>query len=480
MSHPSQRAILACLIAATLTMPLSAGNWAQFRGPNATGLAERDEPLPDEIGPQTNVVWKAALPKGHSSPAIFGDRIYVTGESEGKLLTIALDRATGAILWQAEAPHAALEEVHKTASHATPSPATDGNVVVSFFGSCGLFCYDQSGKLLWNIPMGPFKNDFGSGSSPILVDDRVILCQDHDTDSFLMAVDKITGRQLWKTDRSEFPRNYCTPVIWEVNGKKQIVVAATLRIVGYDFETGRELWTVRGVARIVNMTPVIGDDGILYAACWSPGGDETDRISTAPFAEVVAAQDANKNGTIEEAEAPDGPVKQRFTQIDRDKDGRITREEYESMRRVFEAARNGVLAIRPGGKGDITDTHVLWRYTKAIPYCPSPVLYHGQIFMIRSGGILAVVDAKTGELLRQGRVSATGEYFSSPVAGDGKVFMINQRGKLTVLDAAPGWREISSADFGEDAYASPAIADGRIYVRTSGHLYCFGLTSSGR
>ncbi len=374
------------------------------------------------------------------------------------------------------APHESLEAAHATASHATPSPATDGNVVVSFFGSCGLFCYDRDGKQLWHRAMGPFKNDFGSGSSPILVDDRVILCQDHDTDSFIMALDKRTGETIWKTDRSEFPRNYCTPVIWEVEGKKQIVVAATLRIVGYDFETGKEIWTIHGVARIVNMTPVVGDDGILYAACWSPGGDETDRISTSPFDDVVKEYDADRNGSIDAAEAPKGPVKDRFTQIDRDKDGQITRAEYESMRKVFESARNVVVAVKPGGTGDITETHVLWRYNKQIPYCPSPVYYRGQIFMIRNGGVLAVVDAKTGAPLKQGRISATEEYYSSPVAGDGKVYMISQHGKLTVLDASPGWREISTADFGEDAYASPAIVDGRIFVRTSGHLYCFGLS----
>ncbi len=460
--------------------PLTAGNWPQFRGPNASGRAERDQRLPDQIGPATNVIWKTALPKGHSSPAIFGDRIYLTAERDERLLTIGLDRQSGRVLWEAEAPHEVLEEIHATASHATPSPATDGNFVISFFGSCGLFCYDQNGKFLWKKPMGPFKNDFGSGSSPILVDDRVILCQDHDTDSFLMAVEKYSGRELWTTDRSEFPRNYCTPVIWEVNGKKQIVVAATLRIVGYDFETGKELWTVRGIARIINMTPVVGDDGILYAACWAPGGDETNRISTVPFAEIIGERDADKNGTLAVNEVPDGPVKERFTQIDRDKDGQITRDEYESMRQVFEAARNVVVAIKPGGRGDITDTHVLWRYNKQIPYCPSPVYYRGQLFMIRSGGILAVVDAKTGEPLKQGRIGATGEYFSSPVAGDGKVFMINQRGRLTVLEATAGWRELSSADFGEDAYASPAIADGRLYVRTNGHLYCFGLPEGVR
>jgi outer membrane protein assembly factor BamB len=454
---------------------LHAGNWGQFRGPNATGKAERDDKLPDEIGPEQNVIWKRELLGGHSSPAIFGDRIYLTAEDKDKLLTLCLDRQTGRQLWQAEAPHAELEKIHETASHVTPTPATDGKVVVSFFGSCGLFAYDMDGHPLWHVSMGPFKNDFGSGSSPILVEDRVILCQDHDTDSFLMAVDKLTGDLLWKVDRSEFPRNYCTPVIWEVAGRKQVVVAATLRIVGYDFETGDEIWTVRGVARIVNMTPVVGDDGVLYAACWSPGGDDTDRIETGPFDDILKDCDADKNGQITSSEAPEGPVKQRFSQIDRDKDGQITRAEYESMRRVFESARNVVVAVKPGGKGDITDTHVLWKYARQIPYCPSPVLYSGQLFMIKNGGVLAVVDAKTGRPLKEGRISATGEYYASPVAGDGKIFTLSQQGQLTVLDSGPGWREISSADFGEKAYASPAIVDGRIYLRTSGHLYCFGL-----
>lgn len=452
-----------------------ADNWAQFRGPNATGRPERDERLPDQIGPNTNVLWKTDTPVGHSSPAIFDDRIYLTGKRDDKLLTLAFDRATGKLLWEAEAPHQALEAVHGSASHATPSPATDGQVVVSFFGSCGLFCYDTTGRQLWHKPMGPFKNDFGSGSSPILVDDRVILCQDHDTDSFITALDKRTGDTLWKTDRSEFPRNYCTPVVWEVDGRKQIVVAATLRIVGYDFETGKEIWTVRGVARIVNMTPVVGPDGVLYAACWSPGGDETNRITTDPFDDVVAQHDANQNGGLENNEVPDGPVKERFTQIDRDKNGQITRAEYDSMRKVFEAARNVVVAIRPGGTGDITETHVLWRYNKQIPYCPSPVYYRGLLFMIKNGGVLAVVDAKDGTLLKQGRISATGDYYSSPVAGDGKVFTISQRGKLTILESGALWNELASADFGEDAYATPAIAGGRIYLRTNGHLYCFGL-----
>src|SRR5207245_2629232 len=133
-------------------------------------------------------------------------------------------------------------------------------------------------NLLWHIPMGPFKNDFGAGSSPIFCGNRVIISQDHDTDSFLMAVDKRTGKQIWKTDRPEFPRGYATPVIWEVNGKKQIVVVGTLRAIGYDVDTGKEIWTVRGLARIINMTPFVAPDNTLYIPAWAPGGDDTDRI----------------------------------------------------------------------------------------------------------------------------------------------------------------------------------------------------------
>ena len=454
------------------------GSWPQFRGLKGTGVASPDVRLPAELGPETNVVWKTALPAGHSSPAIIGDRVYITGVRDQTLLTIGLDRTSGAVVWEAEAPHGPLEAVHSAGNCAQPTPATDGEHVVSLFGSCGLFCYDKQGKLLWKVPMGPFKNDFGAGSSPVIVDGRVILCQDHDTDSFIAAFNIRTGETVWKTDRSEFPRNYATPVIWEVNGRKQIVAAATLRIVGYDFETGKELWTVRGVARIVNMTPVVGDDGILYAACWSPGADEADRIQVLTFAEAAEKHDANKNGALEPDEVPEGPVKMRFSQIDRDKDGQISRDEYESMRRVFETARNVIVAIKPGGLGDITSTHVLWEQSKLLPYCPSPLYYNDHLFMVKNGGIMSCLDARTGKPAKQGRLAATGDYFSSPVAADGKVYLLSQSGKLTVISAVADWEELLTADFHEQAYATPAIVDGCLYLRTAGHLYCLGAAES--
>src|SRR6266511_3447720 len=201
---------------------VNAGPWPQFHGPNCSGLAAGDEKLPAEIGPTRNLRWKTALPPGHSSPVVIGDRIYLTGVRDRTLVTIALDRKTGKPLWERKAPHAKLEEIHSIGSHAQPTPAADAGGVVSFFGSCGLSAHDPDGKLLWHRPFGPFKNDFGSGSSPVLAGDRILFSQDHDTDSLLMVLDRNTGKTIWKVDRSEFPRGYATPVLWEVGGKKQI------------------------------------------------------------------------------------------------------------------------------------------------------------------------------------------------------------------------------------------------------------------
>lgn len=453
-----------------------ADSWSQFRGSNANGVSDGKLKLPAEIGPDQNLLWKTPLPSGHSSPVVHGNRVYVTGVRDQKFFTFALDAQSGKIVWEVEAPHKGLEKVHQTAgSHVQATPVTDGERVIVLFGSAGLFCYDTSGKQQWHLPLGPFKNDFGTGSSPILVGDRIVLNQDHDTDSFLMVLDKHTGKVIWKTDRSEFPRNYATPVIWEVKGKKQIVVAATLRAIGYDFETGKEIWTVRGLARIVNMTPTVGPDGMLYLPTWSPGGDETDRIDAPPFTDAVREHDKNKNGSLEENEVPNGPLKQRFTQIDRDKDGHITRAEYEFMRRVFLDAQNVIMAIKPGGTGDITETHVQWKYKKSLPYVPSPICYQGHVYMVKDGGIFSCLDAKTGQLVKQERVYGASSYFSSPVLGDGKIYTISQRGDLTVLTARPDWEILCRAKFREDTYATPAIANGRIYLRTNGHLYCFGL-----
>jgi outer membrane protein assembly factor BamB len=449
--------------------------WPQFRGPGGACVAVGVQKLPAEIGPDQNVIWKTPLPPGHSSPIVWGDHIFLTGERDKKLLTIGLDRATGKVLWEAEAPYDRLEKIHQIGSHCQPTPASDGERVVTFFGSCGLLCYDFAGKLQWRVPLGPFKNDLGAGSSPIIADDLVILNQDHDIDSFLLAVDKRTGKTVWKVDRSEFPVGYATPVVWTVQGRKQVVISASLRVVGYDLATGKELWTVRGMARAVHMTPTIGPDNVLYAAGWTSGGDDSDRFDVPTFDEMIAKHDANKNGTLELEEIPDGPLKSRFSMLDRNKDGHVTRAEYDFMRRVFDKALNRIIAIKPGGDGDVSESHVLWAQRKDLPVVPSPLFFQERLFLVKPGGILTTLDARTGKALKKERLpNAAGDYYSSPVGGDGKVYCLNERGRLTVVSAGDDWKVLHQARFEEDAYATPALIDGRIYLRTAGHLYCFG------
>jgi outer membrane protein assembly factor BamB len=451
-------------------------DWPQFRGVNASGRGAEGQALPADIGPSKNVLWKTELPPGHSSPVVVGDRIYLTAVRDKQLVTMGLDRASGKILWNTEAPHKRLEDIHKIGSHAQSTSAADSERVVSFFGSSGLFCYDRNGKLLWERPMGPFKNNFGAGSSPILVEDKVILAQDHDQDSFLEAYDKKTGKTLWKTDRSEFLRGYCTPVVWDTGKQKTIVVVGTLRAVGYDLETGKEAWTVRALARTICTTPTVGEDGRLYISAWTPGAEEGERITVAAFDTIIKDLDKNNNTKLEANEVPKGPIQDRFAQVDADKDGFITRDEYERFRMLFQKTQNAAVAIRPGGKGDITETHVDWRFDKYLPFCASPLHTADALFLVKDGGFLTSLDARTGKLVKRDRLgSGSGNYYASPVAGDGKVYLLSERGKLTVVSANKEWEELATADFKEDTYATPALVDGRIYLRTAGHLYCFGL-----
>jgi outer membrane protein assembly factor BamB len=283
---------------------------------------------------------------------------------------------------------------------------------------------------------------------------------------------------IFATPRPESRRSYATPVIWTVDGKQQVVVAGTLRVIGYDLETGKEIWTVRGLARLVNPTPVIGPDNVLYVSTWVAGGDADDRFDLPPFAEMLKRYDTNGNGTLEREELTNTILKDRFAQFDVDKDGHITEAEYEQTRAICNQAHNRLIAIRPGCQGEVTKSHVIWEVTKGLPYMPSPVLHEGKLFIVKDGGLLSCLDAQTGKLLSQERIYGTGRYYSSPVVVNGKLYLANQEGRLSVVEAAPGTRLLHRIAFGEEAYATPAVTGGRMYFRTKGHLYCFGREGS--
>ncbi len=437
------------------------------------GVASGDErPLPDGFDSKGSLQWKRELPPGNSTPCIFGDRIYLTTHHDKELATVALDRASGKVLWKQLAPAKKLESFHPVGSPASCSPACDGKRVYAFFGSFGLLCYDVDVKLLWSKPMGPFQDEFGASSSPVLIDGKIILNEDHDVDSFLIAVDQHTGKTVWRTARDGFTRSYSTPVVWDINGTQQIVVAGALQLAAYGVKDGKKLWWVNGLSRIVDTTPVMAN-GLLYVASWTPGGDESERISMELFSEAAKNFDKNGDGKIAKGELPAGPVLTRFFRIDLNQDGALDEGEWKKHARVFELAENVVMAVKPGGKGNVTDSHVVWRYRRGLPTVPSPLVYRGMVYMVKSSGIVTSLDASNGRVLKQGRTAGRGNYYASLVAGDGKVYLASERGVVTVLQAGREWDTVSSHDFGERIMATPVLHAGSIYLRTDAALYCF-------
>lgn len=470
---PACLTLFSVLISALAVTARSAvAEWPQFRGPGGRGVAPSAHALPADVAAGRHLLWKTPVGRGHSSPAVCGESVYLTTFRDEKLLTLAIDRHSGEIQWEAEAPYEKLESVHRIGSVATASVATDGEVVISFFGSSGLFCYSPEGERLWQRPMGPFDNQFGAAASPVLAEDRIVMIQDHDNGSFLATFDKRTGEELWRVERPDFRRNYSTPVLWNVEGEMQIVVAGTARITAYSLQTGDPLWTFGGICRTVSTTPVIGDDGQLYVAA-AGGGAAPAQPS---FEELLKRADKNGNGLLERDELPESTIQRFFGQFDRNGDGSLDREEYESIRRIFDIVQpESALALQPGGTGDVSGSHLVWQTARGIPRNASPLYYQGHLYLVKDGGIVTVLDAETGEPVKQGRLKSGGSYYSSPVLGDGKIYALNEAGRLNVITAEPDFQQIAEADFEEDVYATPAIANGRIYIRTVAHVYCLGV-----
>jgi outer membrane protein assembly factor BamB len=446
--------------------------------------------LPVEFDPKHGVVWKTDIPMGHSSPIVHGHRMFVTAveggsrsdaglqkvvDRGGKLVTICIDRHTGKILWKAAAPRPRLEHYQPTNSPASPSPATDGTRVYVFFGDFGLICYDFAGREVWRLPLGPFNNVNGHGSSPVVVDDLVVLLCDQDANSYLLAVDKASGKVRWKVERPDVTRSYSTPGVLRVAGKPtELIVPGSFQLASYEARTGKKLWWITGLSWQPKSTPVIDGD-IVYAHWWENGGEAEQPSETPSFADTLAKFDTNKDRNITPEEfAPDLRLQKGFPNNDLDADGFIDERDW-----IFYAARrasrNALLAVKTGARGDLTGSpSVLWRMQKFLPNVPSPLLYRRVLYLIKDGGILTAVDPKNGTILKQGRMTgALDTYYASPVAGAGHVYLLSQAGKMTVVRAGASWEIASSADFDEECYATPAIVGNSIYVRTRSAVYCF-------
>ena len=439
------------------------------------GVAPDGVHLPSEFGDGNERLWRLEIPPGISTPCVCGDSVFVTSyiAETKELATIAIDRSTGKQRWKQVAPVTNIEAFHATGSPAAATPACNGSQVFSFFGSCGLLCYDLDGKLLWERPMGPFQDEFGASSSPVLIDDKIVLTEDHDVDSYLIALDQKTGEVVWKTLRPEATRSYSTPVVLNNQGRTEILVAGSLQLTAYDPKDGQKLWWFDGLSRIVDSTPVVVN-GEIFVATWTPGGDADSRIRMEPFAMALTTFDKNGDGEVGKEELPEGnAILERFFRIDLNQNQKLDQPEWERHAMVFERAQNVAASIRPGTRGLLPAENLSWSYDRSLPTVPSSIVYDGILYMVKDSGIITSLDAATGELLKQGRAIGRGNYYASIVAGDGKVYLISESGVVTILKAGRDWTILGSSDFQERIMATPVIADGQMLIRTDAALYAF-------
>jgi outer membrane protein assembly factor BamB len=445
--------------------------WTQFRGPNGTGVAEGFA-LPTEFGAQKNLVWKTPVPFARSSPVVTADHIFLTASEGDKLITLALDRKNGKLLWRRDVPRARHMTIYKANDAASPSPVTDGKNVYAFFAELGLISYGPDGKERWRVPLGPFNSFYGMGGSPVLAGNTLVMVCDQRTDSFIIAVDARTGKELWKKSRTNFEA-YSTPAIYKPkDGPSQVIVLGSNTVDAYSLDKGERLWWVSKIGTYPKGVPILGTDMVYVTA---DGGEEP---FLPPFDESLKQFDKNKDQRLHSEEMKAQPeFYDHFGWLDPNSDGYVDRAEYDFVRNST-VGSHGLTAVRLSGQGDLTSSNVAWNVKKSYPSIPAPLLYRGVMYLMKEGGIVSSLDPASGAVLKQGRTpDALEEYYASPVAADGKIFVVSASGKVTVLKADAQWEILAMNDLDEEVWATPAIAGNNLYIRTRNALYSFGASA---
>ena len=424
-----------------------AGHWPQFRGSAATGIAEKQN-LPDTWNPATgeNILWRTKIDGlAHSSPIVWGDVIFVTSaisgrkdasfkpglygdgdasddRSEHRWMLYAIDKHTGKIRWErAAAQGAPKNKRHIKSTYASSSPATDGRIVVAWFGSQGIHAYDFNGGLRWSVDLGRVdmgaydipSYEWGPASSPIIWNGLVIIQCDTQADSFLLALNAITGETVWKTDREELP-SWGTPTIVDTPAGPELITNASNFVRAYDPKTGKQLWQLGGSSKITAPTPIFAGGLHLIAS----------------------------------GRAPERPV----------------------------------FAVKPGARGDLTlakdatsSTSVAWSKTGRGSYMPTPLAYRGLLYVLANNGVFDAYEIATGKEIYRQRLPLVGSGFSaSPVAADGKIYLPNEDGEMLVVEAGEVFKHLATNSLGETLMATPAISEGVIYVRGGATLFAIG------
>jgi outer membrane protein assembly factor BamB len=487
----TEKTILICCIAFIVSCFQLSGQsgWPQFRGPSGSGICREKNPLPAELNPERNLLWKCSVSEGVSSLCVAGDKIFLTGRRGDSLETICIDRNSGRMIWSRLVIPEKIERVHPVSNPASCTPASDGELVFSYFGSYGLIAYDFAGTAVWERRVPQEGNMYGTAVSPILFNGKLIFSRDADRNSFLEVLNPKTGETIWKKDRADFKANWSTPMVAEVNGTDQLIVYGIWWMKAYDLKDGTELWSFPGLTDEPIITPVYGN-GLIFITSYNmktnpeviglPAWDSLLQMYDVNRDSMLAFEEIKTNRSILSRYDDDGdgdhPLPGFFSWLDADKNGFITQKEWGKIIKWVDGfpQENALIALRPAVVPG-TDPTVAWRYTFGVPECPSPLSLDGLVYMLADGGLITCLGAESGKLVYASKLGSGGAYYASPVYGDGKIFCASARGVVTVLNAGPEMKILSRNDLKERILATPAITGGRIYIRTAGGLYAFGL-----
>lgn len=491
---------------------LNAEDWPQFRGANCTGIYNSTKALPIEFSNTKNVRWSAEVGDGIGSPAIASGRIFTTAMTDGKepdqkLLVFAFDQHTGKKLWQQEIPAGPkpLPPIHQVNSYASASTAADSERVYVYFVRSGLMAFDaKTGVKAWqyHVPEPFFIFDWGPGMSPVLHGEKLFFVQDDDLSPALYALDKKTGKLLWKDDRSDMAVSYSHPVICDSPTGPDLVVAGTGKVLGYDIETGKRKWAAELVCRNIKTTPVVLD-GIVYVSVSSSGISYQWRATSDPEGTGKITRESIKVSRKDKGVGIPDAFWKKFERGDVNKDGVLEGDEIDKAfldpsnqggildKEVRRRAGDNVdwrkwdaslqnefstQAIRGGGKGDVTKTHILWKAINPAPdHLVSPLVVDDRVFLFKTGGFVNFLGRQKGERVgNQERTGSASPILAQPVFGDNKIYATVQNGQIVVLSNSKDFKILATNSMGEDCVATPAISDGNLYIRTRTRLFCIG------
>jgi len=459
------RALAAAAMTALIASSTMAEDWTRFRGPNGSGVAESIG-LPVEFGPDTNLEWAVEVEFARSSPVLAGDRIFLTSIDAEKFVTLAFDRSSGDELWRREIPRDRQTEMHQATDSATPSPVTDGANVYAFFQETGLVSYTASGEERWRMALGPFQNFYSIAASPILAGDALYLLCDQNGGSFLLAVDKGSGKELWRQERQDRNLSYTTPILYpDAKDPQEILVLGDRWLDAYDLKSGNSRWALGGLGVGPISSPILAGDLLIANA------PEQGSSSPTPFSEMTQKHDANGDGVLSREEVESIWIASNFGWVDWDGNGTISSKDWNDRNLAMITDSWGIHGIQLSRQN--SDPEVLWTSQQSVPYIPTGIVYDGVLYMVKDG-IVSSLDPTTGELHKRGRLTkGSPKVYASPVAADGKIFVGTVEGQMAVLQAGAQWEVLALNELEDEIYATPAIADGHLFVRTKGKLFSF-------